>query len=134
MTVYLWLMLADGNHDYGQFNPPCVCDLTDAGDGPGSTDGGRTCAQVQKHGKVHGGQRWHMPRMSYHVQPLPGVNLEILALDINTIDAGATCAAVPNITWPPAHTLPIIYCTSLLTAELPIGPLRCCPPAFPHAT
>ena len=80
-----------GNHDYGQFNKPCACDPSDAGDDESSTDGGRTCAQVQKHGATHGGQRWFMPRMSYHAEPLPGVKLEIIALDINSIDAGKSC-------------------------------------------
>lgn len=80
-----------GNHDYGQFNRQCCCDVSDAGDGPGSTDGTRSCAQVQKHGHSHGGQRWYMPKMSYHASPLPGVNIEIVALDINTIDSGRSC-------------------------------------------
>jgi hypothetical protein len=80
-----------GNHDYGEFNKACACDMSDAGDGEGSTDGKRACAQVQKHGQVHGGQRWYMPSMSYSVAPLPGVNLEIVALDLNSIDAGKSC-------------------------------------------
>ena len=81
-----------GNHDYGsQFNRECACDLDDAGDGAGSSDGGRACFQVRKHGSIHGGQVWHMPAMSYHAVPIPGVNLEILALDLNLVDSAQTC-------------------------------------------
>ena len=72
-----------GNHDYSQLNRACACQGDDAGDGPGSSDGGRTCAQVQKHGATHGGQRWYMPEMSYHVRPLEGINLEIVVLEMN---------------------------------------------------
>ena len=32
-----------------------------------------------------------MPSMSYYHEPLPGVNLEIVSLDTNVIDAGPTC-------------------------------------------
>ena len=47
--------------------------------------------QVQKHGAVHGGQKWYMPAVSYYVTPLPGINLEIVALDTNFIDYWPTC-------------------------------------------
>lgn len=49
-----------GNHDYGQFNRPCACNVTDAGDTPGSTDGGNTCFQV-------GGRKGHHLSARVHV-------------------------------------------------------------------
>ena len=72
-----------GNHDYGQFNRQCICGGDDV---PGAR-----CAQVQKHGGVHGNQRWHMPQLSYHATPIPGVNLELVALDLNVVDRSKTC-------------------------------------------
>ena len=75
----------------GQYNLPCICEVGDAGDTDGSTDGKQTCAQVQKHKAIHGGQEWYMPAMSYHVSPLPGVNLEVVALDLNSVDDYRIC-------------------------------------------
>lgn len=72
-----------GNHDYGQWNRPCVCRDDDID--------GVHCAQVQKHGAVHGNQKWHLPAMNFFASPLPGVNLEIVSLDLNTVDDGKTC-------------------------------------------
>lgn len=75
-----------GNHDYGQMNRACGCELRDAGDKHESTDGGHTCVQVLKHGQSAGGQLWYMPQMSYRVRPLKNVNLEIVVLDLNILD------------------------------------------------
>ena len=73
-----------GNHDYGQYNRPCGC--------TGEQDvKGEDCAQVQKHGAVLNGQTWYMPEMSYYVQPLPGVNLEIVTVDLNILDSHKAC-------------------------------------------
>ena len=73
-----------GNHDYGQWNRPCACSVSDDVDGA-------QCAQVQKHGAVHGNQKWHMPAMNFVATPLPGVNIEIVSLDLNTVDDAKTC-------------------------------------------
>ena len=32
-----------------------------------------------------------MPAMSYHVSPLPGINLDLVALDLTGLDHGRTC-------------------------------------------
>ena len=73
-----------GNHDYGQYNRPCAC--TGTKDVPGAQ-----CAQAQKHGSIINGQKWYMPEMSYYVQPLPGVNLEIVTIDLNVLDSHKIC-------------------------------------------
>ena len=73
-----------GNHDYGQLNRPCVCS-------DGKDNEGTACAQVQKHGGVHNNQQWHMPSMNYYETPLPGVNLEIVSIDTNVVDAHKIC-------------------------------------------
>ena len=67
-----------GNHDYGQYDRACGCDVVDL-------DGSR-CGQVLKHhkGRTHNGQRWHLPAVSYFAAPLgDGVNLEVIGLDLN---------------------------------------------------
>ena len=75
--------------DYGQYNRACACDDPDKH----SFDlAGAQCAQVQKHGSSHNFQEWYMPAMSYFATPLPGVNLEVVALDTNIVDEHKTCA------------------------------------------
>ena len=73
-----------GNHDYGQLNRQCICSVGE--DVPGTK-----CAQVQKHGAKLNDQTWHMPSMNYYEAPLPGVNLEIVSLDTNVLDAHKIC-------------------------------------------
>mgnify|MGYP006142918743 CR=1 FL=1 len=96
-----------GNHDYGEFNQGCACELSDAGDGEGSTDGGKFCYQVQKHGHRHGGQQWHMPKMSYYAAPLENARVEIVMLDLNilTVDRLCTWIACRRLSCNPGEAL-----------------------------
>ena len=72
-----------GNHDYGQGDRSCACATGD--------DAGARCLQVQKHGAVHGDQEWYLPAMSFYANPLPGISLEIVSLDLNILDSDPTC-------------------------------------------
>ena len=47
--------------------------------------------QVRKHGGQHGGHTWFMPAFNYYVKPLPGVELEIVNLDLNHVDSWKIC-------------------------------------------
>ena len=73
-----------GNHDYGQLNRACVCS--------GDQDvAGERCGQVQMHGETINDQTWHMPAMQFYETPLPGVDLEIISIDTNILDAHKIC-------------------------------------------
>ena len=49
--------------------------------------------QVRKHGGHHGGQTWFMPAFNYFVKPLPGVELEVVNLDLNHVDSWKICVS-----------------------------------------
>ena len=61
-----------GNHDIAQTNRQCACTRNPLG-----------CSQIRKHGGIHSGHTWYMPAYNYYVRPLPGVNVEIVNLDVN---------------------------------------------------
>ena len=65
-----------GNHDISQVNRLCACSRNPLG-----------CSQIRKHGAVHSGHTWYMPDYNYYVRPLEGVNLEVVNLDTNFLDA-----------------------------------------------
>jgi len=69
-----------GNHDYEAPDWRCGC-LSDP----------KQCHQVQKHGARHRNTSWYMPSTYYHARPLPGVNIEVVALDMNAADASKSC-------------------------------------------
>lgn len=108
-----------GNHDYGEIDLPCACSGRD-------DIAGTQCAQVQKHGAVASDQAWHMPSMSHYMQPLPGVPLEIVTLDMNVVDASRICPWIacgkekctdPNATQAPGCTYAVCHETLQARAE-----------------
>jgi len=46
---------------------------------------------VKKHDAILNDQQWHMPAMNFFATPLPGVNLEVVSLDMNILDAHKIC-------------------------------------------
>jgi len=69
-----------GNHDLEASDWRCSC-VADSS----------YCHQVRKHRAVHGNLSWFMPSASYYAQPIPGVPLEIVGLDLNAVDATTIC-------------------------------------------
>jgi hypothetical protein len=57
-----------------------------------------TFLQMQKHGSVHAGQVWFFPKASFWHKPIPGINLEILGLDLNFVnDVGGACQVYSHL-------------------------------------
>jgi hypothetical protein len=70
-----------GNHDTSQYDIDCACGkVADS-----------SCYQVQKHlwHPPDSNLIWYMPsRSGYHINPVKGLPLEIIAMDQNRVDGG----------------------------------------------